>query len=109
MFKLVHDTFHHAVAGEDAFFPERTGLVHISGVEDPGLALASMRDPHRVLVGPRDRIGNVGQVAQLLAGGYAGYLSFEPFAGIGGSNAEIVANVRKSMDYLSGAAESRAA
>jgi 2-keto-myo-inositol isomerase len=109
IFKLVHDTFHHAVAGEDAFFPERTGLAHISGVEDAGLALSSMRDPHRVLVGPRDRIGNAGQVARLLAGGCAGYLSFEPFAGIGGSEAEIVANVRRSMDYLSGAAESRAA
>jgi 2-keto-myo-inositol isomerase len=109
VFKLVHDTFHHAVAGEDAFFPERTGLVHISGVEDPGLVLSAMRDPHRVLVGPRDRIGNAGQIARLLGGGYAGYLSFEPFAEIGNGKAEIIANARQSMDYLSGAAEIRAA
>jgi 2-keto-myo-inositol isomerase len=33
-FKLTHDTFHHFVAGEKDVFPERTGLIHISGVVD---------------------------------------------------------------------------
>ena len=37
-YRLVHDTFHHHLAGETAFFPEWTGLVHISGVTDPALA-----------------------------------------------------------------------
>ena len=36
-FRLVHDTFHHHLAGEAAIFPELTGLVHISGVDDPAL------------------------------------------------------------------------
>uniref|UniRef100_UPI00037CA48A TIM barrel protein n=1 Tax=Xanthomonas phaseoli TaxID=1985254 RepID=UPI00037CA48A len=35
VYKLVHDTFHHHLAGETELFPERTGLVHISGVTDP--------------------------------------------------------------------------
>ena len=30
-YKLVHDTFHHHLAGETDFFSEWTGLVHISG------------------------------------------------------------------------------
>ncbi|MDI9682291.1 xylose isomerase, partial [Burkholderia cenocepacia] len=34
VFRLVHDTFHHYLAGEDIFFPNLTGLVHISGVEE---------------------------------------------------------------------------
>ena len=79
-FKVTHDTFHHHLAGEAEVFPEITGLVHISGVEDPTLSAADMRDGHRVLVGPADRLGNVAQLRRLRAGGYAGPISFEPFA-----------------------------
>ena len=79
-FRLVHDTFHHFLAGEDTIFPELTGLVHISGVDDSHVAVGDMRDPHRVLVGPADRVGNVEQIRALAAGGYRGLLSFEPFA-----------------------------
>lgn len=79
-FKLLHDTFHHHLASEQEFFPERTGLVHISGVEDRDLALNAIRDAHRVLVGPADRLGNVAQIRALRAGGYAGPFSMEPFA-----------------------------
>ena len=46
-FKLVHDTFHHHVAGETEIFPASTGLVHISGVIDPAVGADRMRDPHR--------------------------------------------------------------
>ncbi|MCT8999761.1 TIM barrel protein [Chelativorans intermedius] len=79
-FRLVHDTFHHFVAGESAFFPAHTGLVHLSGVTDGSLGRAVMRDGHRVLVDDQDRLDNVGQVAALRAAGYAGPLSFEPFS-----------------------------
>jgi 2-keto-myo-inositol isomerase len=80
VFRLTHDTFHHHLAGEAALFADRTGLVHISGVEDPKVSLADMRDSHRVLVGPKDRLGNIGQIRALRAAGYVGPLSFEPFA-----------------------------
>jgi 2-keto-myo-inositol isomerase len=103
-FKLVHDTFHHHLAGEAAFFPAQTGLVHISGVSDPNVSVSEMRDPHRVLVGGQDRLGNLAQIRALLAGGYDGPFSFEPFspavqaladpaAGIGGSIAFIRAGL----------------
>jgi 2-keto-myo-inositol isomerase len=39
-----------------------------------------MRDKHRVLVDRKDRIGNVEQIRALLAAGYNGPFSFEPFA-----------------------------
>ncbi len=80
VFRLTHDTFHHHLAGEAALFPEMTGLIHISGVDDPALSVADMRDSHRVLVGPKDRLGNISQIKALRAAGYAGPLSFEPFA-----------------------------
>ncbi|WP_413988522.1 TIM barrel protein [Labrys okinawensis] len=79
-FKLVHDTFHHHLAGEGAIFPERTGLVHISGVDDSAVAVGDMRDSHRVLVDGADRLGNLVQIRALRVTGYAGPLSFEPFA-----------------------------
>lgn len=80
VFALVHDTFHHHLAGEPELFPEQTGLVHISGVTDPGLAVEDMRDEHRVLVDDADRLDNLGQIRALAAAGYAGPFSFEPFS-----------------------------
>lgn len=80
VFRLVHDTFHHFLAGENEMFPDRTGLVHISGVEDASLPRTAIRDAHRVLVGPADLMDNVGQVRALREGGYRGPFSFEPFA-----------------------------
>lgn len=62
-FRLVHDTFHHHLAGETDLFPQLTGLVHISGVADRVVAVADMRDPHRVLVDAGDRLDNIGQIA----------------------------------------------
>jgi 2-keto-myo-inositol isomerase len=79
-FRLVHDTFHHHLAGEPALFADLTGLVHISGVENAAVSVSDMRDPHRVLVGAGDRLDNAGQIRALRAAGYAGPLSFEPFA-----------------------------
>lgn len=100
-FRLVHDTFHHHLAGEDLFFPELTGLVHVSGVEDGALSSAQMRDPHRVLVGAADRLGNAAQLRRLLDAGYAGYASFEPFAEEIASAPDIEQRLRDSMAYLS--------
>lgn len=79
-FRIVHDTFHHHLAGEPEFFPQWTGLVHISGVTDAAVSVSDMRDSHRVLVDAQDRLGNIAQIRALIAGGYAGLFSFEPFA-----------------------------
>lgn len=102
-FSLVHDTFHHHLGGEDAFFPELTGLVHVSGVEDPSVPVNRMRDPHRVLVGPADRLGNVTQLRRLLAGGYDGLVSFEPFSDTITAADDIEPRLAASMAYLSAA------
>ena len=100
VFRLVHDTFHHHLAGEAAIFPERTGLVHISGVDDPDVAVPDMRDSHRVLVGPHDRLGNAAQIRALSAGGYGGPLSFEPFAEELRAIADPARVLEDSMDYI---------
>lgn len=78
-FRIVHDTFHHYLTGEARLFPEWTGLVHISGVDDAALPLAQIRDEHRVLVGANDRCGTLLQILALMEGCDGPY-SFEPFA-----------------------------
>ncbi len=101
-FRLVHDTFHHHLAGEAATFPQLTGLVHISGVSDPDVSVADMRDPHRVLVDAEDRLDNAGQLRALLSAGYAGPASFEPFAPTVHALKEPVGALKESMAYITG-------
>jgi 2-keto-myo-inositol isomerase len=107
-FRLVHDTFHHYLASEREFFPERTGLVHISGVEDRDLPLDKIRDPHRVLVGPQDRLGNAAQIRALREGGYAGPFSFEPFAPSVHELPDPAGALRESMSFVAREADLQA-
>jgi 2-keto-myo-inositol isomerase len=99
-FKLLHDTFHHFLAAEQEMFPTRTGLVHISGVEDRNLALNAIRDEHRVLVGPADRMDNGGQIRALRAGGYSGPFSFEPFSRVVHELSDSAGALRESMSFV---------
>ncbi|MFF0946682.1 TIM barrel protein [Rhizobium leguminosarum] len=100
-FRLVHDTFHHHLAGEAPTFPQLTGLVHISGVDDPAVSVADMRDSHRVLVNADDLLDNAGQVRALLQAGYNGPFSFEPFAAEVHALKDPAGALRASMEYLS--------
>lgn len=99
-FRLMHDTFHHHLAGETQFFPNRTGLVHISGVTDPAVAVDDMLDAHRVLVDAADRLENISQIKVLLDAGYAGPFSFEPFAEEIHALDDPESALRASMDFV---------
>ncbi len=101
-FKVTHDTFHHFVAGEKEIFPTRTGLIHISGVNDVTHTAATMRDAQRVLVNADDLIDNKGQIAALIAGGCSAATSYEPFATEVCTDPNIAAALKVSMDYLRG-------
>tara|TARA_R100000353_G_scaffold114529_1_gene81949 strand:- start:307 stop:1131 length:825 start_codon:yes stop_codon:yes gene_type:complete len=99
-FSLVHDTFHHQGAAETEFFAEHTGLVHISGLEDPEISFADMLDAHRMLVGERDRLDNLGQLKRLLTDGYTGYISVEPFAESVHTAKDPVKSLQDSMSFI---------
>lgn len=99
-YKLVHDSFHHHLAGETGFFPDWTGLVHISGVTDAGVAVADMLDAHRVLVDGADRLENLPQIRALRDGGYDGPFSFEPFAAQVHDAADPEAALKDSMAFV---------
>jgi 2-keto-myo-inositol isomerase len=97
---IVHDTFHHHLAGGGAIFPDLTGIVHVSGVVDPAVAVDDMRDPHRVLVDTHDRLGNVDQIAALRAAGYSGPISYEPFAPSVHALRDARAALEASMEFI---------
>jgi 2-keto-myo-inositol isomerase len=103
-FKLVHDTFHHHLASEQDYFPEYTGIVHISGVVDPALKTDDMQDGHRILVDGDDRLGNIEQIRSLLAKGYTGPFSYEPFSPQVHALSDPANALRASMDYIRAAA-----
>lgn len=98
-FRLVHDTFHHYLAGEPRLFPEWTGLVHISGIEDASLPLERTRDEHRVLVGANDLSGALLQILALMEG-YSGAYSFEPFAASVHGLEDIAGALELSMHWI---------
>jgi 2-keto-myo-inositol isomerase len=98
-FRLVHDTFHHYLAGEPRMFPEHTGLVHISGVEDASLPLERLRDQHRVLVGADDLSTALLQILGLMEG-YSGAYSFEPFATSVNDLSDIPGALEASMHWI---------
>lgn len=99
-FKIIHDTFHHALAGEHQVFASHTGLVHISGVEDQNIEFANMQDDDRVLVGPKDRLGNIEQLLELRAAGYKGPVSFEPFSPMVQNASDPKAELERSMKFI---------
>lgn len=109
VFKLVHDTFHHYLAGGGPMFPEYTGIVHISGVVDHGLSIEAIRDDHRILVDAEDRLGNVAQIAELRDAGYRGPISFEAFSPAVHGAPDPEAGLRRSMDHIESALAGTAA
>ena len=100
VYRLLHDTFHHHLAGEAEFFADWTGLVHISGVTAPDVPVSDMLDPHRVLVNGQDRLENLAQIRALLAAGFDGPFSFEPFAPSVHDLPDGEAAIRASMDHI---------
>ena len=106
-FRLVHDTFHHHLAGGGPLFPEHTGIVHVSGVVDPKLTPVEMRDEHRVLVDERDRLGNVDQIRALREAGYDGPISVEAFSPEVHALDDPKGALRRSIEHLNQATAAR--
>ncbi len=98
--RLVHDTFHHTLAGRGPIFAAHTGIVHVSGVTDPQLALHEMRDHHRVLVNVRDRLDSAAQVNDLGDAGYAGPVSMEAFAASAHASCDPATDLARSFEFI---------
>jgi len=99
-FRLIHDTFHHHLAGNGPIFAAHTAIVHISGVSDPDVGIADMRDRHRILVDEADRLGTVRQIEALVAAGFKGPISFECFAPSVHRLADPAADIARSFSLI---------
>lgn len=108
-YRLVHDTFHHTLAGSGPYFPEHTGIVHISGLADPAPGVDRMEDEHRVLVDERDRLGNLDQIRALIDAGYDGAFSYECFAPEIHEMSDPGAALKRSFDFITAQLQAKAA
>lgn len=79
VYELCFDTFQFFRCGDTKLYPQHIGLAHMSGIQRTDLPPNSLTEPDRVLIDISDRVENVGQLRQLLAKGYQGYVSMEPF------------------------------
>lgn len=100
-YQIVHDTFHHYLSGEEAFYPKETGLIHASGVY-AGKKIEEVNDDDRLLVDDKDIMDNKRQISKLYDGGFQGIMSFEPFSPEVQklSTGDIKTDVRASMEFL---------
>lgn len=107
-YRIVYDTFHHDLGPDTrddvdaSFATSQAGLIHVSGVES-SIPKETYRDEHRVLPSPADRLGSREQVQRMVSLGYAGDVSFEPFAADVQrmSRKALAAALAKSIEYLS--------
>jgi 2-keto-myo-inositol isomerase len=88
----------------DTLFPERIGLIHISGIARADLTPADLTEPDRGFVFLGDRVGNIARLRAMIAAGYSGFVSMEPFSPTTQQDPQITARLRASLDYVAGAA-----
>jgi len=99
-YAICHDTFQFWRASDTRLHPARIGLVHISGILSDARQPREFVEPDRVLVGPDDMVDNVGQLRQLLAEGYDGYVSVEPFNPGIQQAADIATRLKDSIEFV---------
>ncbi len=99
-FRICHDTFQFYRCGDTRMFPERVGLVHISGIDRTDLRPDELTEPDRGLVFEGDRVGNVKQLQTLISGGYAGYVSIEPFNPAVQQDPTLASKLAASVNYV---------
>lgn len=103
-FQLCYDTFQHFRASDDTLFPDRIGLVHISGIARPDLGPDELTEPDRGFVFLGDRVGNIARLRAMVDAGYSGYVSMEPFSPETQNDPKLAERLRASIDYVKGAA-----
>lgn len=103
-FQLCYDTFQHFRASDDALFPDRIGLVHISGIARADLGPAQLTEPDRGFVFLGDRVSNIARLRAMVEAGYQGFVSMEPFSPETQQDPQIAERLRASLDYVVSAA-----
>ena len=106
-YKIVYDTFHHAIGPDNLNLLAReydihfTGLMHLSSITAE-IPIDQYQDEHRNMDFSRDRINNKEQIEFLVNRGYKGIISFEPFAEEIQKldKKQLKAKINQAIDYL---------
>lgn len=98
-FGLIHDTFHHFLAGGGPVSARYVDIVHVSGVsvQKPNKDIS---DEDRIFVDASDRLGTVGQIAELVRDGYRGPISMEAFSPKVQTLSDPATALAASFDYI---------
>jgi 2-keto-myo-inositol isomerase len=106
-YELCFDTFQFFRCGDNAMHYDRIGLAHMSGISRHDLKPDELTEPDRGLVFIDDRVDNIGLLRNLVASGYSGFVSMEPFSPIVQNDPDLVARLRASLEYVSTLLKSR--
>jgi 2-keto-myo-inositol isomerase len=99
-FALCYDTFQYFRCADDAWFPDRVALIHVSGISRTDLAPGNLTEPDRGLVMTDDRVGNIEKLREATAAGYSGFVSIEPFSPQTQSDPNLSANLKRSINLM---------
>jgi 2-keto-myo-inositol isomerase len=99
-YELCFDTFQFFRCGDTALHPDRIGLAHMSGVSRGDLAPDVLTEPDRGLIFVDDRVGNIGLLRNLVANGFLGFVSMEPFSPAVQNDPDLVSHLRASLEYV---------
>jgi 2-keto-myo-inositol isomerase len=99
-YRICHDAFQFYRCGDTQMFPKHIGLVHISGVDRADLRPDELTEPDRGLVSEGDRVGNLRQLREIIAGGYSGTVSIEPFKATVQKDPELKSKLASCVAYV---------
>jgi len=99
-FELCFDTFQFFRCGDTRLFAEHIGLAHMSGISRKDLTPEELTEPDRGLVFAEDRVGNIAQLKALVAAGYSGFVSMEPFSPQVQQDAQLPAKLSASLAHV---------
>jgi len=98
-FGIIHDTFHHHLAGGGPLSSEMVEIVHVSGVAREADA-AAISDADRGLVDGSDRLGTVDQLRALAARHSAAPISVEAFSPLVQTNTDPRAALERTLEFI---------
>lgn len=99
-YQLCFDTFQFFRCGDTEMHYDRIGLAHMSGISRKDLQPGELTEPDRGLVFIDDRVDNIGMLRNLMAGGYSGFISMEPFNPEVQQDPDLLSRLRASLEYV---------
>ncbi len=99
-YQLCYDTFQFFRCGDTEMHYDRIGLAHMSGISRKDLQPSELTEPDRGLVFIDDRVDNIGMLRNLVAGGYSGFISMEPFNPAVQHDPDLLSRLRASLEYV---------